>query len=309
VLVGVTVASFFGTRGVAQSNEALHRRQATAWLEAGQRASRGGNPETAVAGLRRTVSKDHENRRYRLALAQALAASHLDDATCVVLALRHTQPEDPATNLQLARLERRGADADAGPDVGAPARYRRPLPVDHHRRRPHQGCPSGSVGLRRERDLGEQTARGTARVRRMLNAAVRPRPRRSARILSPTAGAPVCAQTNDPSPTSQHSVGTCLGRVQLRRRNDCDTRTGARWRFMAQLSTTSRRACSSSGTKTGPSAPGAQKNWQRSEAVQVHDMTETPHAGARAARGWISERERVTAPDGTLPSSLVTLLT
>jgi hypothetical protein len=163
-------------------------------------------------------------------------------------------------------------------------------------RRPHQGCPSGSVGLRRERDLGEQTARGTARVRRMLNAAVRPRPRRSARILSPTAGAPVCAQTNDPSPTSQHSVGTCLGRVQLRRRNDWDTRTGAPWRFMAQLSTTSRRACSSSGTKTGPSAPGAQKNWQRSEAVQVHDMTETPHAGARAARGWISERERVTAP-------------
>ena len=71
--------------------------------------------------------------------------------------------------------------------------------------------------------------------------------------------------TNYPSPTSQQSVGTCLGRVQLRSRNDCDTRTGAPWRFMAHFSTTSPRAWSSSGTKAGPSAPGAQRNCQRSE--------------------------------------------
>ena len=105
MLVGVTVASFFGTRAVAQSHEALHRRQAAAGFDPAQRASPAGNTETAVAGLRRAVLKDPENRRYRLALAQALAASHLDEATRVLLALRDTQPEDPDTNLQLARLE------------------------------------------------------------------------------------------------------------------------------------------------------------------------------------------------------------
>jgi hypothetical protein len=120
MLVGVTVASFFGTRAVAQSNEALHRRQAAAGFDAAQRASPGGNTETAVAGLRRAVLKDPENRRYRLALAQALAASHLDEATRVLLALRDTQPEDPDTNLQLARLEARGSDADAGPGCRSP---------------------------------------------------------------------------------------------------------------------------------------------------------------------------------------------
>ena len=38
--------------------------------------------------------------------------------------------------------------------------------------------------------------------------------------------------------------------------------------------------------KTGPSAPGAQRIGRVQSAVQVHNVTETPHAGARAARGW-----------------------
>jgi tetratricopeptide (TPR) repeat protein len=60
------------------------------------------------------VLKDRENRLYRLALADALAVRRLDgEARRVLLVLRDTQPEDPETNLRLARLETRGADADA----------------------------------------------------------------------------------------------------------------------------------------------------------------------------------------------------
>jgi tetratricopeptide (TPR) repeat protein len=114
VLVGVTIAAFFGTRAVAQSNEALRRRQAAAWFDQAQRTSRGGNTVTAVAELRRAVAKDPETKLYRLALADALAASRLDDeARRVLIALREAQPEDPETNLRLARLEARGLDADA----------------------------------------------------------------------------------------------------------------------------------------------------------------------------------------------------
>jgi tetratricopeptide (TPR) repeat protein len=114
VLVGVTVAAFLGTRAVAHSNEALHRRQAAVSFQAAQLASRGGNPATAIAALHRAVLKDPENKRYRLALAEALAASRLDEeATHVLRALRDAQPEDPDTNLQLARLEARGTDAEA----------------------------------------------------------------------------------------------------------------------------------------------------------------------------------------------------
>jgi hypothetical protein len=67
VLVGATVASFFLRYARRRSEQrGIARRQAAAWFEAAQRASRGGNPETAVAGLRRAVSKDPENRCYRL---------------------------------------------------------------------------------------------------------------------------------------------------------------------------------------------------------------------------------------------------
>jgi tetratricopeptide (TPR) repeat protein len=114
VLVGVTIAAFFGTRAIAHSNEALRRRQAAAWYDAARRASPDADVVSAVAALRRAVLKDRENRLYRLALADALAARRLDgEARRVLLALRDAQPEDPEANLRLARLEARGADADA----------------------------------------------------------------------------------------------------------------------------------------------------------------------------------------------------
>jgi tetratricopeptide (TPR) repeat protein len=114
ILAGVTVAAFFATRAVAHGNEALRRRQGAAWFDQALRASRNGNAETAIAGLRRAVSKDSQNRQYRLALADSLSANRLDEeAKRVLLALRDSRPEDPDANLQLARLEARGPDADA----------------------------------------------------------------------------------------------------------------------------------------------------------------------------------------------------
>jgi tetratricopeptide (TPR) repeat protein len=113
VLVGVTIAAFLVTRNIAASNEELRREQAALWFEAGQEALQSGSVEPAVVTLRRAVSRDPENREYRLALASALASNSLDDeAKRVLLILREAEPEDPETNVQFARIEARGADAD-----------------------------------------------------------------------------------------------------------------------------------------------------------------------------------------------------
>jgi Tfp pilus assembly protein PilF len=114
VLVGVAVAGFALTRAVAASNEALRRRDGATWFDAGRQELRAGRLDQAVVSLRRAVAKNPANRQYRLALAAALADGHHDDeARGVLLAMREAQPEDPETNLQLARLEARGADIDA----------------------------------------------------------------------------------------------------------------------------------------------------------------------------------------------------
>jgi tetratricopeptide (TPR) repeat protein len=114
VLVAVTLTAFFVTRAVASGNSALRRTQAAAWFDLAERASQNQDRQAAVLGLRRAVSKDPENTRYRLALAATLASNHLDDeATRVLLALREVDPEDPETNLQLARLASRRSDVDA----------------------------------------------------------------------------------------------------------------------------------------------------------------------------------------------------
>lgn len=114
LLVAITVVAFFVTRAVAHSNDALRRRQAAEWFSTAQRASRDGHTNVAVDGFRRAVSKDPGDRRYRLALAEALLASQrVSEAGRVLLALREAQPEDPETNLQLARLEARGPNAAA----------------------------------------------------------------------------------------------------------------------------------------------------------------------------------------------------
>jgi Tfp pilus assembly protein PilF len=111
LLVGIAVLAFFLTRAAAASNRELHRRDAAAWYELGERRLREADVGTAIEPLRRAVAKDFSSRRYRLALASALAADHQDDAARQVLrVLRESAPEHPEANLQLARLEVRAGD-------------------------------------------------------------------------------------------------------------------------------------------------------------------------------------------------------
>lgn len=114
VLVGVTVAVFFATRGFAVSNKILRLKDARAWYKRGEQALQGGDLEAAVAALRRATGKDPNDAGYRLALARALTAAHQDEAARqMLLGLREQQPEDSETNLELARLEARRGDRTA----------------------------------------------------------------------------------------------------------------------------------------------------------------------------------------------------
>lgn len=112
-LSAVTVAAFFLTRAAAVSNEALGRQDAAAWFDRAERQRVGGSREAALMALRRAVARDSGNREYRLALAGELAAGgQLDEADRVLSALRESDPEDPAANLQLARLEAQRSNVD-----------------------------------------------------------------------------------------------------------------------------------------------------------------------------------------------------
>jgi Tfp pilus assembly protein PilF len=114
VLVGIAVAAFFVTHRFAASNQALRHQDGRAWYSSGERALQRGDLATALAALRRATSKDPDNPTYRLALAHALMTGQQDDAARqLLLQLREQQPEDPETNLQLARLEARRGDRAA----------------------------------------------------------------------------------------------------------------------------------------------------------------------------------------------------
>jgi len=113
LLIGVTTGGFFATRAVARSNESLRHRQAAVWFSDAQRSMRTGRTDDAVTQLRHAVTKDSANNRYRLALAEALAAAgHDQEAKRVLLDIRDAQRDDPETNLQLARLEAGGLNIE-----------------------------------------------------------------------------------------------------------------------------------------------------------------------------------------------------
>lgn len=111
VLSVMTAAGFVLTRAAAASVRTLRLRDAMEWYEMGERQLRDGRPHDAVVALRRAAAIDHDNRRYQLQWATALAADRQDDAaTQVLLRLRETTPENPEVNVQLARLAARNGD-------------------------------------------------------------------------------------------------------------------------------------------------------------------------------------------------------
>jgi Tfp pilus assembly protein PilF len=114
VLIVVTVLTFFVTRAFAVSNRALRLADARAWYGRGEGALRDGNLDAALGAFQRASAKDPDEPRYRLSLANVLEQEHHDEAARqVLLDLRERQPEDPETNLQLARLETAGSDRAA----------------------------------------------------------------------------------------------------------------------------------------------------------------------------------------------------
>jgi tetratricopeptide (TPR) repeat protein len=111
VLCVLVVVGFVLTRAAARANRALRLRDAVAWYDAGEHHLAAGQTESAIKALRRATAINRDNRVYRLALAAALAADRQDDAARqVLLGVRELTPEDPAVNIQLARLEARHDD-------------------------------------------------------------------------------------------------------------------------------------------------------------------------------------------------------
>src|SRR5581483_9147544 len=105
------VAAFFATRSLAASNRAMTLRDAADWYRRGQQALAEGRVAEAVDDFRRTTVRNRHDKTYVLALAGALARNGDDEAARgVLLALRESLPEDPETNLELARLAARGGD-------------------------------------------------------------------------------------------------------------------------------------------------------------------------------------------------------
>ena len=104
-LAVIAVAAFFLTRALAGANRTVTLRNAAALYTRGTGAVGRGDLDEAVGLFRRAVVTHRSEPRYALALADALARQHQNDAArTVLLALRESRPEDTAVNLQLARL-------------------------------------------------------------------------------------------------------------------------------------------------------------------------------------------------------------
>lgn len=106
VLLAVVAAAGFGfTREVARAERARNRADAAVWFAIGKRQLSVGQPDRAVASLRKAASLERDNRQYALALAQGLSANQqLLEARAVLLALRDRTPDDPDVSVELARL-------------------------------------------------------------------------------------------------------------------------------------------------------------------------------------------------------------
>lgn len=114
VLTGLTIIVFFVTRDLAAANQTQRLQDARTWYAVGEQSLRTGDIDAALTALRRSIAKDPDTPSYRLALASVLIAANQEEAARqMLLNLRERQPEDPETNLQLARLEARRGDQEA----------------------------------------------------------------------------------------------------------------------------------------------------------------------------------------------------
>jgi tetratricopeptide (TPR) repeat protein len=114
VLIGIAIGGFLLTRNLAVHIQNLRAADATEWFDRGHHELDAGSLAAATADLRRATAMDPVNVSYQVALARALSGDARDaEARQILVALREHQPEDPDTNLQLARLEARTGQTDA----------------------------------------------------------------------------------------------------------------------------------------------------------------------------------------------------
>jgi tetratricopeptide (TPR) repeat protein len=112
ILTTIATLAFVGTRALAQRAEHLAVEDAAAWYVRGRELLNESNAEAAAVAFRRATMKHRGEKRYVLALADALGRSgNLDPAARALLGLRELSPEDVEVNLALARLARAGGDS------------------------------------------------------------------------------------------------------------------------------------------------------------------------------------------------------
>ena len=115
VLTTIATVAFLGTRALGQRAEHLAVEDAAAWYARGQELLANSDAEGAAVAFRRATMKHRGEKRYVLALAEALGRSgNLEPAARALLGLRELSPEDVEVNLALARLARaRGEGTEA----------------------------------------------------------------------------------------------------------------------------------------------------------------------------------------------------
>ena len=96
---------FVFTRRMAVWEQNTEANIAAIWYERGEQLIASGKVEQAIASFRRATANAHDNQKYMLALANALAAGNHDaEAQQLLLQLRESDPENVEINIYLARL-------------------------------------------------------------------------------------------------------------------------------------------------------------------------------------------------------------
>jgi tetratricopeptide (TPR) repeat protein len=111
VIAACAVGLFLVTKVVAAREGEIESRVATIWYQDGERKLSSGKIDEAIDSFRKATGIDRENRRYVMALADALAAgNHNIEAQQALLRLREQDPTNAEINLRLARLAAKSGD-------------------------------------------------------------------------------------------------------------------------------------------------------------------------------------------------------
>ncbi len=111
VIAACAVGLFLATKVVAAREGEIESRVATIWFQDGEHKLSSGKIDEAIDSFRKATGIDRENRRYVMALADALAAgNHNIEAQQALLRLREQDPTNAEVNLRLARLAAKSGD-------------------------------------------------------------------------------------------------------------------------------------------------------------------------------------------------------